>query len=118
MLPIYHYWNPALYRVPNDLPSVLFRPLDKEALCHGPNTKHSVKKHSTNPALCRVPNDLSSVLFRPLDKEALCHGPNTKHSVKKHSTKSFFAECFILDTRQIVSLPSVLFLTLGKDLLC
>jgi hypothetical protein len=72
-----------------------------------------------------VSNDLPSVFFRALDKEALCRVPSKKLSVKK-----LFAECFIFDTRQRVSfmsvfltigkesLPSVLFLTLGKEFLC
>jgi hypothetical protein len=52
--------------------------------------------------------------FRTLGKQVLCRVPNKKHSVKKHSAKVFFAECFIFDTRQKVSLPSV-FSTLDKD---
>jgi hypothetical protein len=36
---------------------------------------------------------------------------------RKRSANKLFAECFIFDTRQRVSLPSVL-LTLGKELLC
>jgi hypothetical protein len=37
---------------------------------------------------------------------------------KKHSVKKLFAEFYIFDTQQRSSLPSVLFLTLGKELLC
>jgi hypothetical protein len=37
-----------------------------------------------------------------------------KHSVKKHSANSFFTECFIFDTQQGASLPSV-FLILDKE---
>jgi hypothetical protein len=59
--------------------------------------------HYRNLALCRVPNILPSVFFRALGKEALCRVPRKKHSVKEN-------------TRRRVSLPSVIFLTLGKEL--
>jgi hypothetical protein len=56
------------------------------------------------------------VFFRALGKEALCRVPRKKTLGKrKHSAKKLFAECFIFDTRQRVSLPSV-FLTLDKEL--
>jgi hypothetical protein len=46
---------------------------------------------------------------------AECHAKNLGKI--KHSAKKLFVECFIFDTRQRVSLPSVLFLTLGKEFL-
>jgi hypothetical protein len=56
-------------------------------------------------------------VFSALGKEAFCRVPHKKTLGKiKNSAKSFFAECFIFDTRQRVYLLSVLFLTLGKEL--
>jgi hypothetical protein len=64
-----------------------------------------------------VPNILPSV-FRALSKEAFLSSATQKTLDKiKHLAKKLFAECFIFDTRQRVSLPSV-FLTLGKEFLC
>jgi hypothetical protein len=37
---------------------------------------------------------------------------------RKHSVKRLFAECFIFDTRQRVSLPSVLFFDTRQRALC
>jgi hypothetical protein len=65
---------------------------------------NDVVNHYRNLALCRVPDDLTSAFFRALDKQVLCRVLNKKRSVK--------------NTRQRVSLPSVLFLTPGKELLC
>jgi hypothetical protein len=61
--------------------------------------------------ICRV------FFFQALGKDVVCRVPSKKTSVKKHLAKKLFAECFIFDTRQRVSLPGV-FLTLGKELLC
>jgi hypothetical protein len=52
--------------------------------------------HYRNLALCRVPYSLPSATQKTLGKI-------------KHSAKKLFAECFIFDTRQRVSLPSVFF---------
>jgi hypothetical protein len=76
----------------------------------------TMKNHYRNLALCRVPYSLPSATQKTLGK-------------RKHSAKKLFAECFIFDTRQRVSLPSVFFwhsakgsmpsvtnTTLGKEL--
>jgi hypothetical protein len=55
--------------------------------------------HYRNLALCRV------LFFQALGKEALCRVPRKKPSVQEN-------------TRRTSSLPSVLFLTLSKELLC
>jgi hypothetical protein len=66
--------------------------------------------HYRNPALCQVSNDLPSVFS---DIHQISSLPSAKQNTlgKKHSTKSFFAECFIFDTRQRASLLSVFFIT-------
>jgi hypothetical protein len=48
--------------VPNDLPSIFFRALGKEALCRVPSKKLSVKKNTWQG------NSLPSVLFWTLGK--------------------------------------------------
>jgi hypothetical protein len=66
-----------------------------------------------------VPYSLPSVFFRALDKEAILPSTTQKTLGKrKHSAKKLFAECFIFDARQRVSLPSAFFrhsATLGKE---
>jgi hypothetical protein len=74
--------------------------------------------HYWNLALCRVPNILSSVFSCTQQRSSLTSATQKTLVKRKHSVKKLFAECFIFDTRQRVSLPSVIFLTLGKDLLC
>jgi hypothetical protein len=65
--------------------------------------------HYRNLALCRVPYSLPSVLFRALGKELFAECHTKTLGKRKHSAKKLFAECFIFDTRQRVSLPSVFF---------
>jgi hypothetical protein len=76
--------------------------MSKGELDHGGAPTREVQ-HYRNLALCRVPNSLPSVFFRALGKEALCRVPRKKPSVKEN-------------TRRRVYLPSVIFLTLGKEL--
>jgi hypothetical protein len=71
----------------------------------GPSAKQ--KTHRQKNTRQRKFGSLLSVFFRALDKEALCRVPSKKNLGKKHSAKKLFAECFIFDTRQRVSLPSV-----------
>jgi hypothetical protein len=70
--------------------------------------------------------------FFALDKESFYRVSSKKTPCKrKHSANKLFAECFIFDTRQKVSLPSVFsntwqivslssvkYITLGKEFLC
>jgi hypothetical protein len=76
--------------------------------CHGctplcRNISDVNQPHYRNLTLYRVPNILPSV-FLALSKKALCRVPRKKPSVKENA-------------RRRSSLPSVLFLTLGKKLL-
>jgi hypothetical protein len=51
-----HYRNPAVYRVPSDLPSVFFQALGKESLPSAKQKTLDKKKHSAK-------NSLPSVFF-------------------------------------------------------
>jgi hypothetical protein len=54
--------------------------------------------------------------LRALSKEAICRVPSKKTLGKrKHSAKKIFAECFIFDTWQRVSLSSAFFNTRQKQ---
>jgi hypothetical protein len=60
-----------------------------------------------------VPNDLLSVFSGTQQKSSLSSAKQ-KTLDKKTLGKGIFLECFIFDTRQIVSLPNI-FSTLDKD---
>jgi hypothetical protein len=61
-----HYRRMKLCRVLNDLPSVFFRALGKEALCRVPNKIHSAKQNTRQRAF------FAECFFLTLGKEGLC----------------------------------------------
>jgi hypothetical protein len=66
-------------------------------------------RHYRNLALCRVPYSLPSVFSGTRQTSSLPSVTQKTLGKRKHSANKLFAECFIFDTPQRVSLPSVFF---------
>jgi hypothetical protein len=65
--------------------------------------------HYLNLDLCRVPYSLPNVFLGTRQRSSLPSATQKTLGKRKHSAKKLFAECFIFDTWQRVSLPSVFF---------
>jgi hypothetical protein len=83
---------------------------DTSAVSQGrPACDRQISHHYRNLALCRVPYSLPRVFSGTRQSSSLPSATQKTLGKRKHSANKLFAECFIFDTRQRVSLSSVFF---------